>query len=330
MNRSQPLRQPLTHNSLLGTPTVADEMLPEHVLLRLLHEGSAAADETGEAQSHALELAAAIAAARALADSDEATDPDTLAEIAEGEGETECFDFDELAAELDLDAPQPATPDEEQTTMNEEDQGSSTLELDVGAEAETQTDEITTGASLAEDDAVEAADEEVAPEPSAAPEPQTPVDVAQPAMEKVEAFLGELRQTLVELAQPATAEPPQAIDIEPLVKSLQEGFERTSEQIANIGTQIEASVSGGMQAVADAASAAAAMPATPAAVPVPTVIETSRASRNGLVFAAVALLVFGWSVLFYLKTGSLRLALGTLVGANLVACCMLLAPRNRG
>ncbi len=44
---------------------------------------------------------------------------------------------------------------------------------------------------------------------------------------------------------------------------------------------------------------------------------------------AVTLVVLAWSILFWIKTGSPRLALGTLIGANLIACCMLLSRRKR-
>ena len=47
------------------------------------------------------------------------------------------------------------------------------------------------------------------------------------------------------------------------------------------------------------------------------------------VLAAVALVVLGWAVMFWIKADSPRLAIGTLVGANAVACCMLLARRDQ-
>jgi hypothetical protein len=34
-----------------------------------------------------------------------------------------------------------------------------------------------------------------------------------------------------------------------------------------------------------------------------------------------AMPVLGWSILFWIKTGWPRLALGTLIGVNVIACC---------
>ncbi|HIE68880.1 MAG TPA: hypothetical protein EYP98_01265 [Planctomycetes bacterium] len=60
----------------------------------------------------------------------------------------------------------------------------------------------------------------------------------------------------------------------------------------------------------------------------PKFVEEGGTSQT-VVLGAVTLVVLASSILFWIKTGSPRLALGTLIGANLIACCMLLSRRKR-
>ena len=53
-----------------------------------------------------------------------------------------------------------------------------------------------------------------------------------------------------------------------------------------------------------------------------------RGRSPAVVLGAISLIVLGWSILFWIKTGSPKLALGTLIGANAVACCILLSRRG--
>ena len=65
------------------------------------------------------------------------------------------------------------------------------------------------------------------------------------------------------------------------------------------------------------------------AVYAPPGVERAPSSPANAVRTAVALVVLGWAILFWIKADSPRLAIGTLVGANAVACCMLLARRDQ-
>ncbi|MEZ6036837.1 MAG: hypothetical protein R3F29_05120 [Planctomycetota bacterium] len=163
------------------------------------------------------------------------------------------------------------------------------------------------------------------------------------AMDKVQDFLGELRGALVEMAQRPQAQastPP--IDVAPLIQAVQAGFDRSAEQatqastalaslaerVGQFGQQVEASVQQSVKALAEQQQRNEAH----ASVPVATVDRprflVQRPGRQALVLGAVAILVLCWSILFWFKTGSPRLAFGTLIGANLVGCCLLVARRD--
>ena len=168
-------------------------------------------------------------------------------------------------------------------------------------------------------------------------------------MERVETFLGQMQQTLVELTQrpapAATAVPvhvpaPAAVDVAPLVQAVNAGFERSvgamvgssatltqlGDKVQVLGTQIEQSVDKAVQAMHAAPPAAAPVVK---AEPVVSPVLVARTDRTPWVLLALAALVATWSIVFWVKTGSARLALGTLVGANLVGCCLLASWRSR-
>ena len=148
-------------------------------------------------------------------------------------------------------------------------------------------------------------------------------------------FLGELKSALVEMAQ----RPQQvAVDVEPLVQALQAGFDRSAEQASQTSTAVASlsehmtqfgrTIEGGVN------KSIASMMRQPATPPGPAPLAAApqfveRASNQAVVLGAVAIAVLGWSILFWIKTGSPRLALGTLIGANAIACCLLLTRRNR-
>ncbi|MCK5944622.1 MAG: hypothetical protein KAI24_21725, partial [Planctomycetes bacterium] len=103
-----------------------------------------------------------------------------------------------------------------------------------------------------------------------------------------------------------------------------------AEHVTQLGHNVEGGVNRTLEQVMQRAAAqpAAAAPAAPAASVTPAFVDAGQ-SRQTLVLAAVTLVILGWSILFWIKTGSPRLALGTLIGANVVACCMLMARRDR-
>ena len=185
----------------------------------------------------------------------------------------------------------------------------------------------------------------------AAPQQAVPIDDPIPkaalaasteTMQRVEGFLGELKEALVELAHRPT---PPSVDVAPLVTAVQIGFERTaertaatndaigalSERIGNLGQHVEHGVQTVQAAVVSMANREAPVAPVPARIetqPAPTFLAP-RSDRTPIVMLSLAALVLAWSVLFWFKTGSPRLALGTLVAANLVGCCMLASWRQR-
>lgn len=188
--------------------------------------------------------------------------------------------------------------------------------------------------------------------PAAAPQPvpaHDPTAAIVRTMERVETFLGQMQQTLVELTQrpapAATAVPvhvpaPAAVDVAPLVQAVNAGFERSvgamvgssatltqlGDRVQVLGTQIEQSVDKAVQAMHAVPPAAAPVVK---AEPVVSPVLVTRTDRTPWVLLALAALVAAWSIVFWVKTGSARLALGTLVGANLVGCCLLASWRSR-
>lgn len=163
------------------------------------------------------------------------------------------------------------------------------------------------------------------------------------AMDKVQDFLGELRSALVEMAQRPQPENTPSIDVAPLIQAVQAGFDRSAEQatqassalaslaerVGQFGQQVEASV---QQSVKALAAQQQHLQEAHANAPVAVVdrprFVVQRPDRQTLVLGAVAILVVCWSILFWFKTGSPRLAFGTLIAANLVGCCLLVARRD--
>lgn len=164
-------------------------------------------------------------------------------------------------------------------------------------------------------------------------------EVLAAAMQRVDTFLDRLKAALVEMAaRPAVDVPtpmPAAavLDTAPLVGAIDGGFAKAAQQseatahvltglaerIEGLGQRLEASTSASV-AVLQTAPTMSARPAAPQFV-------MPRSNAVPLVLLAVAGLVTAWSVLFWFKTGSPRLALGTLIGANLVGCCLLAGRR---
>lgn len=165
-------------------------------------------------------------------------------------------------------------------------------------------------------------------------------------MDKVQDFLSELKGALVTMAQrapepapePPPAPVPAAIDVEPLMQAVQAGFEKSAHQaeqantaVASLGehmAQLGSQIEGGMSKVVGSMGAQPmATPAT-AGADAPDFVE-ENATSQAVVLGAVSLIVLGWSIVFWIKTGSPKLALGTLVGANVIACCLLLSRGTR-
>lgn len=223
---------------------------------------------------------------------------------------------------------------------------------------EAVTDEaVTQEAAIADEPAVELTPQ---PEPEANEAPTAAADDSGAAlkqdpageefaltngtMDKVQDFLSELKGALVQMAQrpPESApapEPAAPLDVEPLMNAMQQGFEKSaqqaeqansavaslSEHMAQLGNQLE----GGMSKVAGSlASQPLANPNTTGTTTSPDFVA-DRSASQAIVLGAVCLIVLGWSIIFWIKTGSPKLALGTLIGANVIACCLLLSRGTR-
>lgn len=193
----------------------------------------------------------------------------------------------------------------------------------------------------------EAAAHATATTPTAAT-PPTVADDATPvlaaSMQRVESFLGELKAALVEMAgRPQASPPPPTIqvpatppvDLTPLVGAIEGGLQKSAassaaaataltglaEKLDGIGQRIERSA-----VAAESMAQHAQAPKTNAE---PARFLVTRSNPVPLTLLAVAAMVTAWSVLFWFKTGSPRLALGTLIGANLVGCVLLTPGRFR-
>ena len=172
-----------------------------------------------------------------------------------------------------------------------------------------------------------------APAANRTPSEEEQFAAANPSADRLQDILAELKNALIELThRPQTA----PVDVGPLVQALQSGFERSAEQaaqtstaVASLGehmTQFGRNIEGG---VTKTINTLAQQPAMQQAVAPATPRVVERSTSQAAVLGAVALAVIGWSILFWIKTGSPQLALGTLVGANAIACCLLLARRDR-
>lgn len=164
-----------------------------------------------------------------------------------------------------------------------------------------------------------------------APQPQPQQDepsITSSHLETVQEFLGELKVTLVELADRPHPRP--ADELAPVVDALRAGAEASAEQAGETNEALRALGSQvGQLGERVEAGVAQALGASRSAVYAPQVVERAPSSPANAVLAAVALVVLGWAILFWIKADSPRLAIGTLVGANAVACCMLLARRDQ-
>ncbi|MEO6596371.1 MAG: hypothetical protein ABIP94_16600 [Planctomycetota bacterium] len=165
------------------------------------------------------------------------------------------------------------------------------------------------------------------------PEPQAIAsEFASQTIGSVETFLAELKGVLVELAQRPQAA---AIDVQPLVAAVQSSLERSAEQAnaANstltslgekwnaFGERMEKGVARAMRPSRDSA-------ALPNAGELASEFVAAKSDRTPVIVLAIVVLALCWSVLFWFKTGSPRLALGTLVGANVLACSILIVRRR--
>jgi len=153
-------------------------------------------------------------------------------------------------------------------------------------------------------------------------------------MERVESFLGELRQVLVELAHRPEPKP---VDVAPLIAAVEQGFARSQQvtqqrdtalaalgdRIGSFGTQVEHGVALAVHAAMGAQGRAGAERA--ATVPA---FLIPRPSRGAVALFAIGFLLLCWAAVLWFKTGSVQLAMGTLVGANVVGCCLLAGRRS--
>jgi hypothetical protein len=165
------------------------------------------------------------------------------------------------------------------------------------------------------------------------PAPARAIDSATLAMSRVETCLGELKNAMVAMTKRPE---PAAIDLRPIVDAVQSGFEGASRQSAAIGSTVlslaerlgrsaqqdEPGVSRAVGGAMERSTGARNHRGAPQLV-------AARGDRLPISLLAMAVLMLCWSVLLWFKTGSPNVAIGTIVGAGVVACCLLAARRNR-
>lgn len=184
-------------------------------------------------------------------------------------------------------------------------------------------------------DAAQAAPEpEAVPPAGAAQANATPAVVTPPAGDRVHEFLGAIERALIDVAQRPG---PERVDVEPLVAAVQAGFENSAKQatdtssaltaltdrLSRFGDQVERGMAQTVQSVLDRTVAARPTPA-----PQPAFVS-AHSQRSTLVLSALAVVAVAWAIVFWLKTGSPRLALAALIAANAVGCCLLMALPRR-
>lgn len=155
--------------------------------------------------------------------------------------------------------------------------------------------------------------------------PAAPAPATMPAHE-VQSFLNDLRESLVELAR-APAPPP--TDFAPVVAAVREGFERSQQELAQTNVAIGSLVN----CVGDLGKRLSHRVALPTTTPGQLSIAVpgnaaASSSRSTWVLLSVCLLIMCWSAVLWWKTGNVRLSVGTLLGANAVACCLLVGRRG--
>jgi hypothetical protein len=183
------------------------------------------------------------------------------------------------------------------------------------------------------------------------PAPEAGDVVLAATITRVETFLERLQQSLLQLAQRPAPAPPAApapaTDVTPIVQAVQAGSERAalsaatttsaletlSERVGGLGAQFASGVDKALRAALARERAATPLmppsPPPPLAAAIAPTITLPRQDRMPAALLALATSVLAWSLLFWWKTESQQLALGTLVGANLIGCCLLAARRAR-
>lgn len=306
---AEPLRQELQQRlqEMGKTPVVLDPLRVRTFLHRAMLARPAAGAEAEEVRRLAAEEALPATAGDAAIDG---ADTEDLTQELES-----CFDADDLADAL----ADHRTPD---TIMA----STSSPSAFAAADAATATATAT---------APDPAPGDHAPVPAAAASAQT--------LERFEGLLGQLHAKVTEVAERSTAATtppplPAAIDVAPLVQAVHAGFEHAAgstaamntalaalgDRVDAVGSRVERSLGEVARSLrahdrSDAREGRAAPP-----------IVVAGVHRPPMVLVAVSTLVAAWSIVFWVKTGSAQLALGTLVAGNLIACCLLACRRTRG
>jgi len=161
--------------------------------------------------------------------------------------------------------------------------------------------------------------------------------IATATLAKVEDFLEELRNSLVQIADRPQAAP---VDVQPIAVAVAESakvnqtaaadgllcLRELSERVVGLGERLEHGLALAVHAAL--ARQPGQLPPAPSVsmTPVPVVIKSWDPTVT--VVTAVAFLLACWSAVLWWKTGNTRLAIAILVGANAVACCLLLGRRR--
>ncbi|MGK0153708.1 MAG: hypothetical protein ACI9SE_000656 [Neolewinella sp.] len=322
-------------------------------------EPDAVLEAAADAEPEAVLEAAADAEPEAVLEAAADAEPDVVLEVAadaepeavlEAAADAEPEAVLEAAADAEPEAVLETAADAEPDAVLEAAADAETAPSleDALAEEQTSAQALDLGAEPAAESPPEATVEPVAStlaEPTAeipaagtTPNSTSPTDeefvLTNNSVDKVQDFLGDLKSALVEMAH----RPQQAVDVEPLVEALQAGFERSAEQAAQTSTAVASlsehmsqfgrNIEGGVAKSIDTIQRNQVTGQASINASEPSFVG-GQAKNQAVVLGAISLVVLGWSILFWIKTGSPRLALGTLIGANAIACCLLLSRRGR-
>lgn len=235
-------------------------------------------------------------------------------ELAETEDSTAEPTDDAEQPDLDLAEP-PPDPTSSSETMTSNDEPTEPVSEDIVA---------TPVADAVRPDVADEPSVAVAAAPANLPIPE--VAAAPAAGPPVDSFLAEMQRALIDMAnRPA----PPAVDVQPIVAAVQAGFQQaakssidTNAALSSLGEKI--ATLGVHREVAAAPTDSAGNPPVAIASPEFVVVEGRRSQQ---VLLAIGFLLLCWSALFWFKTGAPRLAISTLVGANLAGCCLLAGRR---
>lgn len=239
-------------------------------------------------------------------------------------------------------APEPVQETEPEPAAEPEPEPEPTAQVATEPAAEPEpANDTTTTESMTSDEHPESVGEDLAAEPAASepaaatqqpepapPPPPSPAGAAAAASidgPRVETFLAEMQRALVDMAN-RPAPPP--VDVQPIVAAVQAGFQQAAKSTVDTNAAL-ASLGDRLANLATPREPQVVAPVghPPSSAAITTEYVVVEGNRSAQVMLLVAFLLLCWSAVFWFKTGAPRLAIGTLVAANLAGCTVLLGRR---